>query len=80
MGYCRRHNAYNGNGHCEHCHKLFESLPAKWHPPYGGSVRAGYWECLRDTVEKQKGCAFYSAGPNGWCMNMYMNECTLTRK
>ena len=79
MGYCKRHDSYNGNGQCKYCFEEFIALPAKWHPPHGGSVRGGYWECLRDSVKKQRECKFYNAGTNGWCVNLHGDECVITR-
>lgn len=80
MGYCARHDAYNGNGVCEHCQSELEALPCRWVAPNPGWKCGGYWQCLRDTPEKQKDCRLYSGDSDGWCLNLAKDECILTRK
>jgi hypothetical protein len=80
MGYCKRHDAYNGNGVCEHCKAEFEALPCRLVVPHPGWKTSGYWECLRDTIEKQKMCRLYSGGVDGLCLNLEKDECLLTRQ
>lgn len=77
MGYCKKHDAYNGNGTCNYCTSLMKVAGCVWRTTRGGSSHVGYWECTRkDHTDKDCPCYAPPAAGNIGCANLYKDECT----